>query len=509
MGGAESEISDGTQDVVLECAYFAPKGIRRTARRQGMHTESSHRFERGTDHGMTEFVLDRARQLLCALANGKAAPGVVRDDGEAPALPSIELRSQRIDRMLGVVVPFKEAIRTLTRLGFSIEYLRDTDGDAGEAVIKGASHRPDVNIEPDLIDEVARIRGLDAIPTVLPAIAPQAPRQAGELEKDVAAISVSLGLSEALTYSFVSPSELEALSAPEPVVVLDNPLTEERSVLRTSLLPGLLEALRRARRRGQAQVQLFAMGSIFLPVDAEIPISEARPRQEEDQGFLPAELPCWSALLAGPRPAHLEVNPQPFDVYDAKALALHLVERLTRRRGEVRLLVGEEAPRHLHPRGAAGVFVDGGCVGTFGPLHPDVVERLDLGGTCQVVEMNLGNLEAVGKVTPRYRPIPKLPAITRDMSLVVSDATPARSVASAIQSAAGELCESVEICAEFRGGSVPKGQRSLTFRVVYRDPAARLRPDQARTLTDKEVDSVEKRVLERTARDFGAELRLS
>lgn len=509
MGGAESEIGDGTSDVVLECAYFAPRGIRRSARRHAMHTESSHRFERGCDYGAGALVLARARQLLCELAGGSAAPGFVRAGGKLPELPRVELRSQKLNRLLGVDVPFKEAIGILSRLGLSTEYLRDTGVEGGEAVIRGASHRPDISIEPDLIDEIARIRGLVAIPTRLPAIAPQTPRPAGKLERDVADISVSLGLSEALTYSFVSPQDLKKLSAPEPTVRLENPLTEERSVLRTSLAPGLLEALRRARRRGQAQVRLFALGAVFLPITAEIPVSAARPRLEEDEGVLPSELPCWAAVLAGPRHEHLAVNPPSVDVYDAKAIAIEMVERLTRRKPDVRHLPAADAPAHLHPRGAAGVFVEGVQVGTFGPLHPDVVENFELGGSCLLVEFNLAGLEAVGRVTPRYRPIPKLPAIMRDLSLVVADTTPARAVVDAIQASAGELCESVEVRAEFRGGSVPEGHRSLTFRVVYRDPQARLNPDEARTLTDKEVEQVEKLVLARTAKDFGASLRLS
>ena len=153
--------------------------------------------------------------------------------------------------------------------------------------------------------------------------------------------------------------------------------------------------------------------------------------------------------------------------------------------------------------------VDGVEVGVFGPLHPDVLEALDLGESALLVEINLALVEALGQVKPRYRAIPKLPPLLRDLSLVVADATPADQVAETLKNASGELCESVELAAEFRGGSVPEGHRSLTFRVVYRDPLARQNPDAARTLTDKEVDLVEKRVLERTAQDFGANLRLA
>jgi phenylalanyl-tRNA synthetase beta chain len=506
MGGAESEIRATTQDVLLECAYFNPQGVRRTARRQGMHTESSHRFERGTDHGATEAILDRARYLLSQVAGGKVAPGTIRADGTPLELPSIELDSSRIERLLGVRVPFKEATSILQRLGLRVEYLADTDA-GGIASIRGASHRPDINIQEDLIEEIARIRGLDNIPTVLPAIPPQEQRTSLELEREAARTAVTLGLSEALLHAFVSEADLEAISAPESVVSLTNPLSADRTVLRTSLAPGLLESVRRSRRRGERQMQLFSVGSIFLSPRGDYPASAARVRLKQDDGRLPYEQPTFAAVLAGPRPEYLTLKPGDYDIYDAKAIAIEMVERLTRRRADVRYLGKTGRTAHLHPRGAAAVEVDGTEVGIFGPLHPDVVERLDLDGSALLIELNLATIEALGKVTPRYKRIPKLPAITRDLSLVVSDETSARDVARAILQAAGELCESVEVAAEFRGGSVPPGHRSLTFRVVYRDPKARTSPEEARTLTDKEIELIQEAALEKASRDFGATLR--
>jgi phenylalanyl-tRNA synthetase beta chain len=304
MGGAASEIRPATQDVLLECAYFNPQGVRRTARRQGMHTESSHRFERGTDHGATEAVLDRARFLLGKIAGGKVAPGTVRADGDPIELPSIELDNSRIDRLLGLHVPFKEATRILQRLGLKVEYLADTEA-GGVASIRGASHRPDITIQEDLIEEIARIRGLDNIPTVLPAIPPQEQRTSGELERQAAQIAVTLGLSEALLHAFVAEADLLAISAPPSVVTLTNPLSADRSVLRTSLAPGLLESLRRSRRRGERQVQLFSVGAIFLSPRGDYPTSAARVRLKQDEGKLPYEQPTVAAVLAGPRPEYL------------------------------------------------------------------------------------------------------------------------------------------------------------------------------------------------------------
>src|SRR5690606_35015064 len=222
MGGADSEIQDDTTDVLLECAYFVPQGVRRTARRHGMHTESSHRFERGTDFGAIDLVLQRAQLLLCELAGGRVVPGSVHLKGAEQPPASIELRASRLAQLLGVNVPFKQATRTLQRLGFDIEFLQETS-DGGVARVRGASWRPDVQLEVDLIEEIARMRGLDNVPTVLPAIRPQRPRTSGKLERQVTETATQLGLSEAVTYAFVSRRELAAVHAPEPVVVLDNP----------------------------------------------------------------------------------------------------------------------------------------------------------------------------------------------------------------------------------------------------------------------------------------------
>ncbi|NLE85397.1 MAG: phenylalanine--tRNA ligase subunit beta [Myxococcales bacterium] len=506
MGGADSEIQDDTTDVLLECAYFVPQGVRRTARRHGMHTESSHRFERGTDFGAIDLVLQRAQLLLCELAGGRVVPGSVHLKGAEQPPASIELRASRLAQLLGVNVPFKQATRTLQRLGFDIEFLQETS-DGGVARVRGASWRPDVQLEVDLIEEIARMRGLDNVPTVLPAIRPQRPRTSGKLERQVTETATQLGLSEAVTYAFVSRRELAAVHAPEPVVVLDNPLSEERSVLRTSLLPGLLEALRRARRRGERNVRLFSVGARFLRPNPGAPTSDARPRQPEDGEALPEERLSFAAVLAGARIEHLSLKAPEVDVYDAKGIATELVERLTRQGTRV-VGVGTTAhTQHLHPRGAAELFVGETRVGRFGPLHPDVVDALDLDGSAQVIELDLVALEQLGQRIPRYRPIPKLPAIVRDLSLVVSEQVPAAEVGQAIREAAGSLCESVQLAAEFRGGSVPEGHRSLTYRVVYRDPKAAEQAEEARTLTDKEVDQLQQQVLRSTQERVGATLR--
>lgn len=503
MGGKDSEIRDDTQDVLLECAYFTPRGIRRTARRHGMHTESSHRFERGTDWGGVELVLEHAKALLVGLAGGRAVRGALHVESP-PSLPTVKLRSNRLDELLGTRVPFDEAVASLERLGFPV-----LERGEDQATFEGASHRPDVSIEVDLIEEVARLRGLEDIPVVLPRILPQAPRKTGLLERETVAAAVSMGLSEALTYAFVSRADLRSVKAPLPVVALDNPLSEDRDVQRTSLLPGLLDAVRRARRRGEPRATLFSVGAVFLPpcTQQSPHAQQARPRLEGDQAELPEERPTFCAVLSGQRREYLSLRPSDFDVFDAKGLAVSVIKRLTGRRAHVEHVGATERTAHLHPRGASFVQVEGHRVGQLGPLHPNVAEALGIDGSLQVVEIDLTELELLGKRIPQFQPIPKLPAVTRDLSLVVPDSVSAGSVRNAVLSAAGELCEQVELTSVFRGGSVPDGHVSLTFHLVYRDPKSRTDVDNARTLTDKEVDQQQAKVLERAQNEFGATLR--
>jgi phenylalanyl-tRNA synthetase beta chain len=489
MGGIASEIRSTTKRVLLECAYFTPRGVRRTSRRHGLSTEASYRYERGVDHGAIPAVLDRAKALLAELAGGAIVPGSIVVQGPPIPAPAVRLRSSRLDALLGTPVPFDEASGVLVRLGFAV-----TPAEAGVLDAVVPSWRPDVSREVDLIEEVARVRGLDQIPTVLPATKPEEPRPALRLERNLAREAVSLGLSEAITYSFVSEKDLALVHAESAFVALRNPQTEDRQVMRTSLLPGLFDSLRRARRRGEQAVQLFSIGARFLAPELEF--SEhalALSKGDEDRGVLPEERPSFAAVLAGPRAGYLE-PPKDVDVWDAKGLAVELVERLTGRTPEVTLCSPPERPLHLHPRGAAVITLGPIRLGSLGPLHPDVADALDLGGPAVVVEIDLVALARLGHPTTVFRPIPRLPAVTRDVALIVPESVLAGDVEREIRKAAGELCESVELFDVFTGGAVGEGRRSLAYRVVYRDPKATTDPDGARTLTDDEVERQHERV---------------
>lgn len=491
MGGQNTEIRATTRSVLFECAFFDPRGIRRTSRRHSLHTESSHRFERGVDPADVPDVLAQAASLATRLAGAAAVPGALHVRRDPIVTPHVELRHKRLEALLGVDVPLGEARAILTRLGFDVTNIHHGDDHALLAVVP--TWRPDVAREADLIEEVARVRGLDAIPTTLPAVRPQPPRDTLSLESRVRSAAVALGLSEAVTYGFVSPSHLDRLGAPPASVKLLNPLTEERSVMRTSLLPGLLETLARARRHGERAARLFTIGAVFLPAPAGSP--------------LPDERCSFAALLSGSRDAYLG-RPQDVDVFDAKGVAAEIAARVSRRSDVIASPYPQgQVPRALHPRAAGKLLIGAVEIGRFGVLHPDLAQTWDISPATAIVEIDLHALRSAGANTPRYVPIPRLPSASRDIALVVPDDTPAGEVASVIRHAAGELCESVEIFDVFTGKEIPAEHRSLAFHVVYRDPKAATDPEHARTLTDEEVDRRHAEVVKTARERFGARLR--
>lgn len=492
MGGASSEIQADTKRVLFEVAWFDPRGVRRTARRHGMHTESSHRFERGVDPGDVAQVLDHAVGLTLALAGGTPAAGRIHVQGarseSTPTPPerrALTLRAHRLADLLGVDIPFGEAVSILDRLGCTIV---TKDGTSCDVLVP--THRPDLGREVDLVEEVIRVRGMDVVPAQLPAI--RASRDVGgreELARRARDAAVSIGLSEAITYAFTSARALDVLGAPKPTVLLQNPLGEHHAVMRTTLLPGLLDAVANARRHGERDVREFTIGPVFLPA-------------REGGDGLPDEQLRVGVVLAGDRPGWLE-KPKALDVWDAKGYAVALAQRLAGGPVTVEVVVAtrEEAAAsapHLHPRGAAFVHAGGKRIGSFGPLHPDAIEALGTGADVLVIELDLEPFVA-GPALPAYTAIPRFPASTRDVALVVKDAIVAGEVESAVRAAAGPLAEGVRLFDRFTGGQVPAGSASLAFHVVYRAPD--------RTLTDAEVDAAHANVVKAVGERFGATLR--
>jgi phenylalanyl-tRNA synthetase beta chain len=477
IGGSESEITAATRRVLLECAYFDPPGIRRSGRRHGVHTESSHRFERGVDWGDTRVALASA-VLQIADRPGAGAGGARLFEARALCFRTVALRPHRPAALLGAPVAPDEAGDVLLRLGFS-RLTSQSDRDVWQV----PSFRPDVSREADLVEEVGRVRGYDRIPATLPRV--HASRDAGPrqaLARRAREAATAMGLSEAITYSFVSPRDLQAVGAPPAAVTILNPLTEERAVMRTSLLPGLLQAIARARRHGEPNASLFTVGAVFL----------------ESDGELPEERLMFAALLAGERSSWLS-PPQPVDVWDAKGVAEGMILRVLQREVSLRVASASDRPHVLHPRGAAFIEVAGKRVGALGPLHPDVAEAFEIDQPASLVEIDLGSLAVLGVKPARFSALARFPASTRDLAVVVPVEVMAGEVEQAARLAAADMAERVVLFDRFVGGSVPPGHASLGLRVVYRA--------LDRTLTDAEVDARHAQVVAAVTAGFGATLR--
>ncbi len=478
IGGSATEITTGTRNVLLECAYFDPPGIRRSARRHGVHTESSHRFERGVDWGDTRVVLESAISQVGSSVGAKAActPRIF----EARALPkrAVTLRHARPAALLGAPMAPEEAAEILLRLGFS-RIVAEEDRDVWQV----PSFRPDVSREADLVEEVGRVRGYDAIPATLPRVRSSrdaGPRQA--LARRAGDAAVAMGLSEAVTHSLVSARDLAAVGAAPPSVTIVNPLTEDRSVMRTSLVPGLLHAIRHARRHGEPNASLFTVGTVFL----------------QSEGVLPEERLAFAALLAGERASWLS-PPRAVDVWDAKGIAEGMVSRMLCREPTLQGASASDRPSAIHPRGAAFIEVAGQRVGFLGPLHPELAEAFEIDQPACLVEVDLVRLDAVGIQPTRFVTLPRFPASTRDLAVVVSADVAAGEVEQAARHAAAEMAERVVLFDRFVGGSVPPNHVSLGLRGGYRAPE--------RTLTDIEVDARHAQVVAAVTAGFGATVR--
>lgn len=480
MGGEHSGVSEHTERVFVETAYFDPRAVRRTSRRLGLHTDASHRFERGVDPRAVPGVLARVVALLGELAGGRTPANAFEVYPQPVAAAEITLRIPAIKRLLGADVPLEQARAILASLGCDA-------APVGNALkVLAPTWRPDLTREEDLIEEVARVIGYDNLPTETPHVmasvsATPLTRFLRQLKERAAAI----GLTEAVNLAFTSQKLLEASHAPLPAVRVANPLSEERGLMRSSLLPGLSQNLLRAQRHQVERVSIFELARVFRPS------GELLPHESHKLGL----------LLWGARASWLGDSAS-CDFYDGKGALQALIQPVTRRSFEASIdaTLAEDAP-FLHPRRSARLTIDGRSIGVLGDLHPDVLDALELLGPVVYAELDVGVLFSVsrGEQPPHVRPNPRFPASARDLAIVVDEGSEAGSVAEVLRSAGGALLEAVELFDLYRGGQLPAGKKSLAFRLTYRDPEA--------TLTDQRVEEAHAKVVAEARARFQADLR--
>ena len=487
MGGANSEIAEQTARVLIECAYFDPRSVRRTSKRTGLHTDSSHRFERGVDPGDTRSVLAHATALIAELGGGIAIDDALDVVAQAIEPRRIRLRSARVHAVLGTALPAERSLHLLRALGCDA-----TADEAGFDVV-APTHRPDIAREIDLVEELARLFGYDTLPTQLPRVVPstEGTPDLVRLLRRLRETAAAAGLNEAINYAFVSPNDLRAARAPVDAVRVVNPMSEERSVMRTSLLPGLAANLRHAQRQQHKTFAQFELARVF---------------QRHRGQALPDEQHQLGLLLCGSRREWFRESDS-YDFYDGKAALDAIVRPMCGRSVETRMNGAEDAAAldvgapELHPRRRARVFLGQEAVGIVGELHPDTVRALELEGRPVWALLHVSALsEAIGKSDrPSISALPRFPSATRDLAVVVGEAVPAGEVGEALRDAGGPLCEAVALFDIYRGEPVAAGCKSLAFHLVYRDPET--------TLTDKVVDDLHAKVSRAAEQRFGGSVR--
>jgi phenylalanyl-tRNA synthetase beta chain len=493
MGGLDTEVTDATRRVLLEAASFQPLAIRRTARRLGLHSEASHRYERGVDPELAALASARAARLMCIVGGGKAIGELVDGYPAARRPAAIRVRLPRVQLVTGVALDAAACRDALERLGFEVAGGDgDAAGGAGQALeVTPPSARSDVAREVDVIEEILRVVGYEQVSPTLPVLrqAPGVrPRDRGDAAR---AALAAAGASEAITYAFQSTARCMALGIAatdrraQPIA-LRNPMSADQAVMRTSLLPNLLAAVVRNQSYGRPDVALFEVGSVFLRRGegmTERPIHEL------------ADEPPWAAgVLAGRRPGQIGAGPA-WDAFDAKALALVAIRAVA---GDIALRVrATRAVAYLHP-GVAGEIVHGDAVvGWFGEVHPDVRKRLGVDGAVFAFDLELARLPLAGPA--QMQPIPRFPASSRDVSLLLAADIPAARITELIEQVAEPLVHRIRMLEDYRDAKLGDGMKSVLWSIEYRSPE--------RTLTDLEVDRAHESIVSRLVENLPAQRR--
>lgn len=482
MGSQVAEVTERTRRVFLESALFDYRSVRRSSRRLGLRTDASSRFDKGVDPARVLMALERAAHLFRLLGCGEPEEVAV---GRVPALPTqqvISLRPERVEQLLGMAINHREMQRLLLRLGLEV----DTSSHPWRVV--APSRRSDLQIEVDLIEEIARLYGLDKLPVGKMS----GPLMRGALtscqraQQNLRHQLLGLGFDEVVTMSFINPKDVEqTVGVDHPWnkgLLLQNPLSTERSLMRPSLLFGLLQVLKYNAARQQQDLAIFEIANVFHP-RADAPC-------EQPEEPLHLGLACMGQL-----PLSWQAAAAEYDFFYLKGILVSLLAK----QGMANLEWQRANETFLHPGRSAAIYWNGSYLGYLGELHPDVVEQFDLKGRAIVAELTLAPiLKRAGEV-PLFQGIPRYPAVVRDLAIVVDRQVTADQVARVIKGAAGDLLVSLELFDVYQGEQVAAQQKSLAYTLVLQS--------RERTLLDAEVTEVLERVVVELHSQLGAKLR--
>ena len=475
MGGYDTRITTNTRDVFLEAAHWRPAAIMGRSRKLGLHTDAAHRFERGVDPELPRIAIERATRLILDAAGGKAGP--LTESVRMADLPQnkpVRLRRDRLARVLGMHVADAEVDRILRALGMRVE------SNAEGWQVLAPSRRFDIDIEEDLIEEIARVHGYDRVPTRSPSgelrlgLRPEAEVAPARLRAQLAA----RGYREAICYSFVARDLLQRWGLAEGGVALANPLSADLAVMRTALLPGLVEALKHNLNRQQERTRLFETGLVFAQTDGEL-----------------SQVPHVAAAACGrAAPESWATEKRELDFFDIKA-DVESALALAGHRANVSFR--QLAVAHLHPGRSAEIVLDGMPVGVVGGLHPRLLKALDLDRDVYVFELNLTSV-STGHV-PRAGALSRFPSLRRDIAIVVSSQVSYAAIQACVRGALGSQLAEVVVFDQYLGANLGDEVKSLAMGLILQD--------DSRTLTDEVADKCVARAIAALESECQARLR--
>lgn len=484
MGGLLTEVTSETKNVILEAASFHGPSIRRTSRALGLRSEASGRFERGVDTICTHNALNRAAHLLEQMGACETFSGIVEAYPEEVKPAVIKTTAAKINGRIGFAISREEIVAILQKLGFGVA----EQGE--ELVITAPSWRRDIECDADISEEVARMHGYDYIESHQPELKITQGTQSvlDDVKDAVQDYMTAAGLNEMMTYSFIKATAFDKMLLPQDdkrcsCIELLNPITDAFSVMRTTMLPSALQTASFNLRNHNGSVALFEVGRVFLP--KALPLAEA-----------PEERPVLTAVISGRREAlNWCASKENVDFYDMKGLVEGLLAAL-----QVKdYTLARSAEPYLHPGKSCDILLDGKVIGSFGEVHPTAQENFELDQTVYVLEMAIEPLIAGATAVPKYQRLPKYPAMSRDIAVVVPQDVSNAEIESVIRANAGELLRAVRVFDIYTGKQVAAGCKSMAFNLTYQA--------DDRTLTDAEVDASMQQVIAQVAETYKAKLR--
>lgn len=474
MGGEDSGVSADTRDVFLECAFFSPLAVAGRARRYGLHTDASHRYERGVDFELQSLAMERATALLMEIAGGNAGP-VVETLGTVPQCPQITLRFDKLARVLGLEIADTEVRDILERLGMKV-----LNQDAAAITVKAPSYRFDMALDVDLIEEIARVYGYNRLPKTRTLNRSglgtcTETRVEGSRFKERL---VALGYQEVITYSFVEPGLQELINPGVEATALQNPISADMSVMRTSLWPGLISTLRYNANRQQERVRLFEAGQVFV----------------RENGALTQPSRLGGLAYGSLSPQLWNNTKKAVDFFDIKGDIESLLD-LGRDSLAFCFVRAEHAA--LHPGQSAALMLEGQQIGLVGALNPVLQRKLDINNRVYLFEINLESLQKAQ--IPAIRELSRFPEVSRDLAFVIDESVSAAQIQDLVRECAGEYLVNLRIFDVYQGDAVEKSKKSIALGLTLQHPS--------RTLGDEDINAIIDSCVNELQKQFNAKLR--